>query len=116
MTGRRENNKNVTPGQWLYLRKEEHPAGVNPKLTEQATGPYDVIETDGRTFVVRVGDTNERVSSIGKHPLRLHPWGIPIVYRTRRIHMNLSKPMLGKELRKTSTLSKRYVEPSGLVM
>jgi hypothetical protein len=35
MTGRRENNKNVTPGQWVYLRKEEHPAGVNPKLTEK---------------------------------------------------------------------------------
>jgi Chromo (CHRromatin Organisation MOdifier) domain len=59
----REKNKELPVGGWVYLRKEEHSVGVNPKLTDQATGPYEIVQTDGRTFSLQMDDHVERVTS-----------------------------------------------------
>ena len=47
----------------MYLRKEIQESGESPKLASQAEGPYQVLETDGRTFVLRQGTDRNRVSS-----------------------------------------------------
>jgi hypothetical protein len=61
--GVRDKNKEVRAGAWVFLRKELHQVGVNPKLDEQVEGPYLVIATDGRTFLLRIKDDEVRVSS-----------------------------------------------------
>jgi Chromo (CHRromatin Organisation MOdifier) domain len=53
----------VLSGSWVYLRREVHEAGRNPKLDDQVDGPYQVIETDGRVFILRIGDEDVPVSS-----------------------------------------------------
>jgi hypothetical protein len=58
-----EKNKDVLPNSWVYLRREVHEVGLNPKLDEQVEGPYRVIETDGRVFKLRIGDDDVPVSS-----------------------------------------------------
>jgi hypothetical protein len=47
----------------VYLRKEVQESEESPKLASQAEGPYEVLETDGRTFVLRQGADRNRVSS-----------------------------------------------------
>jgi hypothetical protein len=47
----------------VYLRREVHEVGHNPKLDDQFDGPYRVIETDGRVFKLRIGDDEVPVSS-----------------------------------------------------
>jgi hypothetical protein len=37
--------------------------GTNPKLNDQVDGTYKVVQTDGRTFLLRIGDDHVRVSS-----------------------------------------------------
>jgi hypothetical protein len=59
----REKNKDIPVGAWVYLRKEVQESGESPKLASQAEGPYQVLETDGRTFVLRQGADRNRVSS-----------------------------------------------------
>jgi hypothetical protein len=59
----KEKNKGVLPGSWVYLRREVHEAGRNPKLDDQVDGPYKVIATDGRVFKLRIGDDDVPVSS-----------------------------------------------------
>jgi Chromo (CHRromatin Organisation MOdifier) domain/Integrase core domain len=59
----REKNNELSVGDWCYLRKEEYPLGVNPKLTDQVMGPYEIVETDGRAFNLRMNDRVERVTS-----------------------------------------------------
>jgi hypothetical protein len=59
----RTKNKEIRVGSWVYVRKETHPAGVNPKLDDQVDGPYQVLETDGHTFVLQLGAQKDRVSS-----------------------------------------------------
>jgi hypothetical protein len=59
----KENNKEVLSGSWVYLLREVHEAGRNPKLDDQVDGPYQVIETDGRVFKLRIGDDDVPVSS-----------------------------------------------------
>jgi hypothetical protein len=59
----KEKNKDVLSGSWVYLRLEVHEAGRNPKLDDQVDGTYQVIETDGRVFKLRIGDDEVPVSS-----------------------------------------------------
>jgi hypothetical protein len=59
----KENNKGLLSGSWVYLRREVHEAGRNPKLDDQVDGPYKVIATDGRVFKLRIGDDDVPVSS-----------------------------------------------------
>ena len=59
----REKNKELQVGSWVYLRREVHATGTNPKLDQQVDGPYRVVETDGRTFVLQQGEERARVSS-----------------------------------------------------
>jgi hypothetical protein len=59
----KEKNKEVLSGSWVYLRREVHEAGQNPKLDDQVDGPYQVIATDGRVFKFRIGDDDVPVSS-----------------------------------------------------
>jgi hypothetical protein len=40
-----------------------HDAGTNPKLDRQVDGTYQVVETDGRTFVLQQGEERARISS-----------------------------------------------------
>jgi Chromo (CHRromatin Organisation MOdifier) domain len=59
----KENYKDVLPNSWVYLRREVHEVGRNPKLDEQVYGPYRIVETDGRVFKLRIGDDDVLVSS-----------------------------------------------------
>ena len=59
----KEKNKEVLAGSWVYLRREVHEAGRNPKLDDPVDGPYRVVETDGRVFKLRIGDDDVPVSS-----------------------------------------------------
>jgi hypothetical protein len=59
----KEKNKEVLSGSWVYLRREFHEAGRNPKLDDQVYGPYQVIKTDGKVFKLRIGDDDVPVSS-----------------------------------------------------
>ena len=74
------------------------PCGVNQKLTDQAAGPYDVIVTDGRTFVIRLGDTKERISSD-----RIIPAPTRLVENTDRISnsSNSHDPMEADAVKET---------------
>jgi Chromo (CHRromatin Organisation MOdifier) domain len=45
------------------VRREVHETGTNPKLDDQVDGPYKVVQTDGRTFVLRIGDDHILLSS-----------------------------------------------------
>jgi hypothetical protein len=51
-----------------YLRREVHEVGINPKLDAQVDGPYQILQIDGSTFLLRVGDDDIRVSSDGVTP------------------------------------------------
>jgi hypothetical protein len=59
----REKNKELQTGSWVYVRKEVHATGTNPKLDAQVDGPYRVLETDGRTFEIQQGEQKVRISS-----------------------------------------------------
>jgi Chromo (CHRromatin Organisation MOdifier) domain len=59
----REKNKEFQAGSWVYVRKEVHATGTNPKLDAQVDGPYRVLETDGRTFQIHQGEQKVRISS-----------------------------------------------------
>jgi hypothetical protein len=59
----KEKNKELLSGSCVYLRREVHEAGRNPKLDDQVDGPYQVIATDGRVFKLRIGDDDVPVSS-----------------------------------------------------
>ena len=56
-------NNDVTEGSWVLGTREVHEAGTNPKLDDQVDGPYKVVQTDGRTFLLRLGGDHIRVSS-----------------------------------------------------
>jgi hypothetical protein len=59
----KEKNKEVLSGSWVYLRREVHEAGRNPKLPDKVDGPYEVIAMDVRVFKIRIGDDDVPVSS-----------------------------------------------------
>jgi Chromo (CHRromatin Organisation MOdifier) domain len=59
----KEKNKELLSGSWVYLRREVHEAGRNPKLDDQVDGPYQVIATDGRVCKLRIGDDDVPVLS-----------------------------------------------------
>jgi hypothetical protein len=47
-------NKELQIGSWVFVRKEVHDTGVNPKLDGQTDGPYRVLETDGQTLLLQL--------------------------------------------------------------
>jgi hypothetical protein len=59
----KKKNKEVFSGSWVYLRREVHEAGRNPKLDDQVDGPYQLIATYGRVFKLRIVDYDLPVSS-----------------------------------------------------
>jgi hypothetical protein len=59
----KEKNKAVFSGSLVYLCREVHEAGRNPKLDDQVDGPHRVVETDGSVFKLRIGDDDVPVSS-----------------------------------------------------
>jgi hypothetical protein len=61
--GIREKNKDVSEGSWVFVRREVHETGTNPKLDNQVDGPYKVVQTDVRTFLLRIVDDHFLVSS-----------------------------------------------------
>jgi hypothetical protein len=61
--GIREKFRDVSEGSWVFVRREVHETGTNPKLDDQVDGPYKVVQTDGRTFLLPIGDDHVRVSS-----------------------------------------------------
>jgi hypothetical protein len=61
--GVRQKNDGIEKDSWVYLRKEVHDAGTNPKLDDQVEGPFQIALNDGHTLVLRDGDDLMRVSS-----------------------------------------------------
>jgi hypothetical protein len=61
--GVRQKNDSIEKDSWVYLRKEVHDAGTNPKLDDQVEGPFQVALNDGHTLVLRDGDDLMRVNS-----------------------------------------------------
>jgi hypothetical protein len=59
----REKKKMIQADDWIYLRKKVHDANVNPKLDSPADGPFEVLEMDGHTLVIRQGGETVRFSS-----------------------------------------------------
>jgi hypothetical protein len=60
----REKNKELQAGSCVYLRREVHDTGTNPKLYQQVDGPYRVFETDGRTFVLQQEKNKHEIRQI----------------------------------------------------
>jgi Chromo (CHRromatin Organisation MOdifier) domain len=61
--GIREENNDVRERSWVFIRRELHETGTNPKLDDQVDGPYKVVQTDGGIFLLLIGGDNVRVSS-----------------------------------------------------
>ena len=59
----RETNNNLPLGSWVFVRIEEFPTGRSKKLHPQAHGPYQVVQHDGRTFLLTNGRETFRISS-----------------------------------------------------
>ncbi len=43
---------------WVYVRR----GGTTPPLTPPYAGPYEVLESGEKTFLIRIGDKEDRVS------------------------------------------------------
>jgi Chromo (CHRromatin Organisation MOdifier) domain len=50
-------------GSWVFVRREVHGTGVNPKLDDQADGSFRVPGSDGHVFVLQQGLDQVRVSA-----------------------------------------------------
>jgi Chromo (CHRromatin Organisation MOdifier) domain len=59
----KEKTKTELSGSCVYLRREVREAGRNPKLDDQVDGPYQLMETYGRVFKLRIGYDDVPVSS-----------------------------------------------------
>jgi hypothetical protein len=59
----RPKNDCIPKDAWVYVRKEVHAAGTNPKLYEQVEGPFQVALNDGNTLLLCIGDDIARVNS-----------------------------------------------------
>jgi hypothetical protein len=59
----RPKNDGIPKDSWVYVRKEVHAAGTNPKLDDQVEGPFQVALNDGHTLILRIGDDLARVNS-----------------------------------------------------
>jgi hypothetical protein len=59
----RVRNQNIEIGDWVFLRTFITEPGRSPKLEFPAVGPYLVLARDDKTFVIRAGTGNRRVSS-----------------------------------------------------
>lgn len=59
----RPKNQKIPTGNWVYVRKEVYDVGVNPKLLDQVEGPYQVVDNDDHTLLLKMGDHLIRVSS-----------------------------------------------------
>jgi hypothetical protein len=70
----RPKNDVIPKDAWVYVRKEVHAAGTNPKLDEQVEGPFQVALNDGNTLIIRIGDAISRVNSD-----RITPAPTPVV-------------------------------------
>jgi hypothetical protein len=70
----RPKNDGITKYSWVYVRKEVHAAGTNPKLDDHIEGPFQVALNDGHTLLLRIGDGIARVNSD-----RITPAPTPVV-------------------------------------
>jgi hypothetical protein len=61
--GIREENKDLSEGSWVFVRREVHETRTNPRLDDQFDVPYKVVQTDVRSFLLHIGDDHVRVSS-----------------------------------------------------
>jgi hypothetical protein len=59
----RPKNDGIPKDAWVYVRKEVHAAGTNPKLDEQVEGPFQVALNDRNTLLLRIGDDIARVNT-----------------------------------------------------
>jgi hypothetical protein len=59
----RPKNDGIPKYSWVYVRKEVHAAGTNPKLDDQVQGPFQVALNDGHTLLLRIRDDIARVNS-----------------------------------------------------
>jgi hypothetical protein len=59
----REKNMTLKAGDLVNLRKEVQDANVNPKQDAPADGPFELINTNSHTLVIRKVEETVRVSS-----------------------------------------------------
>jgi Chromo (CHRromatin Organisation MOdifier) domain len=59
----RPKNNGIPESDLVYVRKEVYDVGVNPKLLDQVEGPFQVVDKDDHTLLLRMGDHLIRVSS-----------------------------------------------------
>ena len=56
-------NQSIEDGSFVYIRREVHDPGLNPKLDSPVDGPFEVVSNYGNTFLLRIADQLVRVSS-----------------------------------------------------
>jgi hypothetical protein len=59
----RGKNKELGFGSWVFVRRELHDLGVNPKLEDQSDGPFRVLGSDGDVFILQKVVDQVRVSA-----------------------------------------------------
>lgn len=59
----REKNNELDVGSWVFVRREVHDVGVNPKLDDPADGPFKVLGSDGHVVILQQGVDEVRVST-----------------------------------------------------
>jgi Chromo (CHRromatin Organisation MOdifier) domain len=59
----RVKNKELDVGSWVFVRREVHDTGVNPKLDDQADGPFRILGSDGHVVILQQGVDKVRVSA-----------------------------------------------------
>jgi hypothetical protein len=55
-------------GSWVFVRREVHDTGVNPKLDDQADCPFQILGSDGHVVILQQGADQVRVSADGVTP------------------------------------------------
>jgi hypothetical protein len=59
----RDKNKEVSSGDWVYLKREVHSSSVNLKLDAQVDGPFQVLENSGHALLLQQRESKNRISS-----------------------------------------------------
>ena len=74
----REKNKEISAGEWVFLRKEVQETGFSLKLASPVEGPYRVVHTDGQTFSLRMETKTYESHRIALHQRLLHLGRLPL--------------------------------------
>ena len=59
----RQRLRNLQVGDFVYREIPDHPVGVNPKLTSQVDGPFQVLDIEWPTIIIDVNGREVRVNA-----------------------------------------------------